>query len=81
MTYLGNVLEAKHFFKKKNDLASNTSPDGQQGGTLQSLLPFLALILTCLKGQDEQREGLLASLLNQFTQLLTSAKSPVSKEP
>ena len=36
--------------------------------------PLLSLILTCLKGQDEQREGLLTSLQTQLTQFLQSPK-------
>lgn len=56
----------------------NSGGGSANRGTLQAQLPFLALILTCLKGQDEQRENLLASLLNQFNQLLTLAKDPVS---
>ncbi|XP_069582856.1 mediator of RNA polymerase II transcription subunit 12-like protein [Ranitomeya imitator] len=34
--------------------------------------PFLSLVLTCLKGQDEQREGLLTSLQNQVNQILSN---------
>lgn len=32
--------------------------------------PFLGLILTCLKGQDEQKEGLLQSLHSQLSQFV-----------
>ncbi|RXM27441.1 Mediator of RNA polymerase II transcription subunit 12-like protein [Acipenser ruthenus] len=39
--------------------------------SLLSQQPFLSLILTCLKGQDEQREGLLTSLQNQVNQILS----------
>jgi len=28
--------------------------------------PFLSLVLTCLKGHDEQREGILTSLQSQL---------------
>lgn len=42
--------------------------------TLLSQQPFLSLVLTCLKGQDEQREGLLTSLFSQVQQV--SAGSP-----
>ena len=34
--------------------------------------PFLSLILTCLKGQDEQREFLLNSLLTQLEKFINS---------
>ena len=36
--------------------------------------PFLSLVLTCLKGQDDQREGLLTSLHSQLSQFLTTSK-------
>ncbi|KAJ7420375.1 hypothetical protein WISP_48895 [Willisornis vidua] len=50
---------------------SNTRQSGKKTFLSMSLLsqqPFLSLVLTCLKGQDEQREGLLTSLQNQVTQ-------------
>lgn len=40
--------------------------------SLLSQQPFLSLVLTCLKGQDEQREGLLTSLYNQVQQIVTN---------
>ena len=40
--------------------------------TLVHTQPFLSLVLTCLKGQEDQREGLLASIHRQITQLLAS---------
>ena len=42
--------------------------------SLLSHQPFLSLILTCLKGQDEQREGLLNSLLTQLEKFISSFK-------
>lgn len=36
--------------------------------------PFLSLVLTCLKGQDDQREGLLTSLHSQLSQCLSQSK-------
>ncbi|RZF38411.1 hypothetical protein LSTR_LSTR006537 [Laodelphax striatellus] len=36
--------------------------------------PFLSLVLTCLKGQDDQREGLLVSLHSQLSQCLSLSK-------
>uniref|UniRef100_A0A8D9FIE5 Mediator of RNA polymerase II transcription subunit 12-like protein n=1 Tax=Cacopsylla melanoneura TaxID=428564 RepID=A0A8D9FIE5_9HEMI len=36
--------------------------------------PFLSLVLTCLKEQDDQREGLLSSLHSQLSQFLTLNK-------
>ncbi len=64
------------YFKKK----SGRGHRHNYNGSLQAHLPFLSLILTCLKGQDEQREGLLASLLTQFTQILALIKLPVQNE-
>lgn len=40
--------------------------------SLLSQQPFLSLVLTCLKGQDEQREGLLTSLYSQVHQVWVS---------
>lgn len=40
--------------------------------SLLSQQPFLSLVLTCLKGQDEQREGLLTSLYGQVHQVQVS---------
>lgn len=44
--------------------------------SLLSQQPFLSLVLTCLKGQDEQREGLLTSLYSQVHQV--QAPGPLS---
>ncbi|KAM3930465.1 mediator of RNA polymerase II transcription subunit 12-like protein [Leptodactylus fuscus] len=44
----------------------------QKSMSLLSQHPFLSLVLTCLKGQDEQREGLLTSLQNQVNQILSN---------
>ena len=41
---------------------------------LLSLQPFLSLLLTCLRGQDEQREGLLSSLHGQIEKFVNNAK-------
>ena len=38
--------------------------------------PFLSLVLTCLKGQDEQREGLLKSLHEQLEKFVNNTKEP-----
>lgn len=44
----------------------------QKSMSLLSQQPFLSLVLTCLKGQDEQREGLLTSLYSQVHQIVTN---------
>ncbi|XP_075058071.1 mediator of RNA polymerase II transcription subunit 12-like protein isoform X2 [Mixophyes fleayi] len=46
----------------------------QKSMSLLSQHPFLSLVLTCLKGQDEQREGLLTSLQNQVNQILSNCR-------
>lgn len=79
----GNVLESTNFFSssKKNKEEpnddSNESNDGlEKDEKLKapqlSHQAFLGLILTCLKGQDEQKEGLLSSLHSQLSQFLQS---------
>lgn len=82
----GQVLEQGKFFNPK----SKDSPNGNNGssgsnsngptsngkkktGNLNHQA-FLGLVLTCLKGQDEQREVLLTSLHSQLSQFLTSVK-------
>ena len=40
--------------------------------TLVHTQPFLSLVLACLKGQEDQREGLLSSIHRQLTQLLSA---------
>ncbi|XP_076454432.1 mediator of RNA polymerase II transcription subunit 12-like protein [Babylonia areolata] len=50
----------------------------------QSLLghqPFLSLVQTCLKGQDEQREGLLNSLMSQLEKFINNTKEILEKTP
>lgn len=47
--------------------------------SLLSQQPFLSLVLTCLKGQDEQREGLLTSLYSQVQQVSVSLLSLSSR--
>ncbi|MFH4978159.1 hypothetical protein AB6A40_004868 [Gnathostoma spinigerum] len=45
-----------------------------QSAWLLSQEPFLNLILTCLKGEDQQRDGLVGSLLKQLLELAMKAK-------
>lgn len=53
---------------------SSISSNGSVIAAKQSLQlnhqPFLGLVLTCLKGQDEQKEGLLQSLYTQLSQFV-----------
>jgi len=48
--------------------------DGRCSTSLLGNQPFLSVVLTCLHGQDEQREGLLKSLHDQLEKFVTSAK-------
>lgn len=79
----GNVLESTNFFtssKKTKDEANEDSNESNDGidkmekaqAPQMSHQAFLGLILTCLKGQDEQKEGLLSSLHSQLSQFLQS---------
>lgn len=68
----GQVLESGGWCKEQKNKLKTC------GGESQSLLthqPFLQLVLTCLKGQEEGlREGLLSSLHQQLSQLIQQAK-------
>ncbi|XP_037503504.2 mediator of RNA polymerase II transcription subunit 12-like protein, partial [Rhipicephalus sanguineus] len=50
--------------------------------SLLSHQPFLSLVLMCLKGQDEQREGLLNSLHSQLSQCVHISKDekPIAED-
>uniref|UniRef100_A0A674KHK9 Mediator complex subunit 12 n=1 Tax=Terrapene triunguis TaxID=2587831 RepID=A0A674KHK9_9SAUR len=63
----GHVLKAAGEELEKGQHLGSSSPLGR--GQEQ---PFLSLVLTCLKGQDEQREGLLTSLYSQVQQIVTN---------
>lgn len=81
----GQVLETTNFFnstKKLNDEPNEDSNESnEQMERIKSETPqmshqaFLGLILTCLKGQDEQKEGLLSSLYSQLSQFLQSVNN------
>ncbi|XP_010081309.1 PREDICTED: mediator of RNA polymerase II transcription subunit 12-like protein, partial [Pterocles gutturalis] len=69
----GRVLKAAgEELEKGQHLGSSSKKERdrqkQKSMSLLSQQPFLSLVLTCLKGQDEQREGLLTSLQNQVNQ-------------
>ncbi|GAB6019774.1 hypothetical protein CHUAL_001322 [Chamberlinius hualienensis] len=66
----GQVLESGNWSSKSKDKDKNV----QKSASLLSHQPFLSLVLTCLKGQDEQREGLLTSLSTQLGQFLHLSK-------
>lgn len=60
----GEVLDTKQWWKEHP--AKSSVP------TLVHTQPFLSLVLACLKGQEDQREGLLSSIHRQLTQLLAA---------
>ncbi|CAH0557477.1 unnamed protein product [Brassicogethes aeneus] len=67
----GQVLEGGGWVREQKNKC-RSSGDNQ---ILLTHQPFLTLVLTCLKGQEEgQREGLLSSLHQQLSQLVQLAK-------
>lgn len=64
----GQVLESGNWSKASREKGKSKSP------SLFNHQPFLSLVLTCLRGQDDQREGLLTSLHSQLTQFLNMSK-------
>ncbi|XP_059479681.1 mediator of RNA polymerase II transcription subunit 12 isoform X2 [Neocloeon triangulifer] len=72
----GQVLKAAGAVLEEINWSAVARSRGRPSGTnhLLSHQPFLSLVLTCLRGQDEQREGLLASLHSQLTMFLMAAK-------
>ncbi|XP_008193999.1 mediator of RNA polymerase II transcription subunit 12 isoform X1 [Tribolium castaneum] len=74
----GRVLKVAGQVLESGGWCKETKSKGRGGSDSQSLLshqPFLTLVLTCLKGQEEgQREGLLSSLHQQLSQLVQLAR-------
>lgn len=79
----GNVLESTNFFTTSKKVKEDTNEDSNESNDRMEKMEklnapqmchqaFLGLILTCLKGQDEQKEGLLSSLHTQLSQFLQS---------
>ncbi|XP_014230379.1 mediator of RNA polymerase II transcription subunit 12-like isoform X1 [Trichogramma pretiosum] len=68
----GQVLEAGNWAKSTGRERRSKSP------SMFNHQPFLSLVLTCLKGQDDQREGLLTSLHLQLSQFCTASKDEKS---
>lgn len=69
----GQVLESTNSFGVKNKSSENAEGNGMAGRKKSVQIdnqPFLGLILTCLRGQDDQKEGLLQSLHSQLSQFL-----------
>ncbi|XP_069105326.1 mediator of RNA polymerase II transcription subunit 12-like protein isoform X3 [Argopecten irradians] len=81
----GRVLKlAAQVLETGNNFLSKGKFDKERNLRSKSLLghqPFLSLVLTCLKGQDEQREGLLCSLLNQLEKFINNCKEALDKTP
>lgn len=53
-----------------SSISSSGSDMASKQSTQLNHQPFLGLVLTCLKGQDEQKEGLLQSLYTQLSQFV-----------
>ncbi|XP_076370100.1 mediator complex subunit kohtalo isoform X2 [Tachypleus tridentatus] len=68
----GQVLESGSWSSSSKN--KDKDKQVQKSASLLSHQPFLSLVLMCLKGQDEQREGLLNSLFSQLSQCLHLAK-------
>lgn len=69
----GQVLESTNSFGTKNKSLEASEAQGSSGRKRCIQInhqPFLGLILTCLKGQDDQKEGLLQCLHSQLSQFL-----------
>ncbi|CAG5131136.1 unnamed protein product, partial [Candidula unifasciata] len=81
----GRVLKlAAQVLESGNNLFVTTKNKQEKEKNLKSksLLghqPFLSLVLSCLKGQDEQREFLLRSLLNQLEMFINNPKDVMDK--
>uniref|UniRef100_A0A915PR29 Mediator complex subunit Med12 domain-containing protein n=1 Tax=Setaria digitata TaxID=48799 RepID=A0A915PR29_9BILA len=57
------------------DTSSDNNKDRiQQSAWLLSQEPFLNLVLTCLNGEEQQRDGLVGSMLKQLQELALKAK-------
>lgn len=69
----GQVLESTNSFgvkSKSTDSSEGSSTNGRKKSIQIDNQPFLGLVLTCLRGQDDQKEGLLQSLHSQLSQFL-----------
>ena len=63
----GTPQHNQHMLQQQRSPATSSAP-------LIHHQPFLSLVLTCLKEQDDQREPLLTSLHSQLSQFLTLSK-------
>ncbi|GFO22710.1 mediator of RNA polymerase ii transcription subunit 12-like, partial [Plakobranchus ocellatus] len=79
-TIQGRVLKlAANVLENSNSLfnSSKSKPEKEKNMKSKSLLghqPFLSLVLSCLKGHDEQRDFLLKSLFNQLDSFISNTK-------
>ncbi|KAL8595943.1 hypothetical protein ACOMHN_018255 [Nucella lapillus] len=76
----GQVLESGNnlFVSAKSKQEKDRNLRSQ---TLLGHQPFLSLVQTCLKGQDEQREGLLNSLMSQLEKFINNTKEILERTP
>ncbi|XP_012937095.1 mediator of RNA polymerase II transcription subunit 12-like protein [Aplysia californica] len=83
----GRVLKlAAQVLESGNNLfvSAKSKQEKEKNMKSKSLLghqPFLSLVLSCLKGQDEQREFLLRSLMNQMEMFIGNSKDMMDKTP
>ena len=69
----GQVLESTNSFgvkSKSSENNENSTTIGRKRNVQINHQPFLGLVLTCLKGQDDQKEGLLTNLYTQLSLFL-----------
>jgi mediator of RNA polymerase II transcription subunit 12 len=79
MFLIGSVLE-----NGNSMLNSSKSKNDKENQVLRSISllshqPFLSLVLSCLKDQDDQRTGLLDSLRGQLEQLYKQVSYKLEK--
>lgn len=83
ISQLQNGVQARVLKEAAFVLESPTKKD-KAGALKTSILlseqPFLALVLQCLRSQEEQRETLLSSLLKQLQDYVQKAKEASPKE-
>lgn len=68
----GDEREKSNSCHSSNSYGANGSATARGKKMPLNYQPFLGLILTCLKGQDEYKENLLVSLYSQLSQCLQS---------
>jgi hypothetical protein len=73
--FLGSVLENGNSMLNSSKGKNDKENQVLRSISLLSHQPFLSLVLSCLKDQDDQRTGLLDSLRGQLEQLYKQVSS------